>query len=593
MASPMSSTYRVVEHATRAVLFVDVVESVRLIEQDEVDTLSRWLAFVDHVEAEMLPELGGHLVKRLGDGMLLEFPDSRTAMAVAFALRHAINRYNRGLPPDRQLMLRIGGQISDVIVDKDDVYGRGVNLATRLTSLAGPNEIVVSSQVRSELTPMLDADIEDLGECFLKHIKEPVRAYRVGPPGPQPVVAPALPPGELRPSLAIVPFISAHQAVEYDVLGEILAEEAIKTLSHSHDLNVISRLSTTAMRGRNLTLEQISGYLNSDYVLSGSYQAADKRFTLDVELAEAKSGQIIWTDTLSGRIDQVLSGEREVIGRIVTGVSTAIVSREVQRALSQPPPTLKSYTLLLGAIGMMHRLSRRDFDEAHHLLRTVIDRASRQSLPCAWMAKWHVLRVQQGWSIDPQEDGQVALQYTNRALDTDPDSSLALAIDGFVHTNLLRELDIAEERYDRAIAVNPNELLAWLLRGTLYAFRGEGVRAVQDTQRALVLSPLDPHRYFYDSLSASAFIAARRYEDALDYALRSYRANRTHTSTLRVLAVARWQLGQREEARQTAAELLKLQPSLTVRDWLARSPSGNYEVGKEFADILRQVGIPA
>ena len=143
----------------------------------------------------------------------------------------------------------------------------------------------------------------------------------------------------------------------------------------------------------------------------------------------------------------------------------------------------------------------------------------------------------------------MALECTRRALDSDPNCSLALAIDGFVHTNLLKRLDIAQERYDLALAANPNDSLAWLLKGTLHAFMDEGDKAVEYTEMALKLSPLDPQRYFYDSLAASAHLTAGHYDRALELAQRSLRANRSHTSTLRVMTVAQWQLGHRDEAR--------------------------------------------
>jgi tetratricopeptide (TPR) repeat protein len=246
----------------------------------------------------------------------------------------------------------------------------------------------------------------------------------------------------------------------------------------------------------------------------------------------------------------------------------------------------------MGAIALMHRLSPDDFNEARHLLQTLLDRGDRLSVPQAWLGNWHVLRVQQGWSEDPRQDAYHALECTKRALDADPDCSLALAIDGFVHTNLLKKLDVAEDRYDRALSANPSNPLAWLLKGVLHAFQGEGNEAIEYTQRALKLTPLDPHRYFYDSLSASAYIAGAQYDKALELAKRSLRVNRKHTSTLRVMTVAQWRLGLHDQAHHTAQELLRLDPALTVSRWLENSPSGPYRVGQEFAATLREAGIP-
>ncbi len=571
---------------------VDVVESVRLMEQDEKGTISRWLSLVDHIESQVLGARHGRLVKSLGDGLLVEFDDVRSAVSAAFEILAASERANTGLDPTRQILLRMGIEASNIMVEDRDVFGHGVNLAARLATLAGPGEIVVSAQAREALTPDLDADVEDLGDCFLKHVQHPVRAYRIGLPGERPVIKPSIPLGELLPTVAVIPFTGHYATAEHLVLGEILAEEVIGALSRSPEVNVISRLSTTAFRERIITLEEVRLHLNTNYVLSGRYRVNDGNVVLNVELADSKSGQVVWADRLTDQVSGLLAGDQELIGHIVQSIGAAVLSRELRRAQSHALPTLKSYTLLMAAIALMHRLSPHDFEEARKLLETLIERASRQSIPYAWLAKWHVLRVQQGWSDDPAKDGRLALECTKRALDVDPNSSLALAIDGFAHTNLLKKLDVAEDRYDLAIQSNPNDSLAWLLKGTLHAFMADGQRAVEFTQRALKLSPLDPHRYFYDSLAATACLAAHQYEDTLMLAQRSLRANRTHTSTLRAIAIAQWQLGQKDAAYNTAKKLLELEPNLTVSAWLSRSPSAPYQTGVDWAKALRSVGVP-
>jgi class 3 adenylate cyclase/TolB-like protein len=592
MAATTAHRVHSVDRAIRAVLIADVVESVRLIEEDEEGVISRWLALVSHIQTHLLPTCKGKLVKHLGDGMLLEFNTVQDALFAAFGIQRASDSRNHDVAPDRRILLRIGIEVDEVIIDKDDVYGRGVNLASRLATLAGPGEIVISGRAREQLTPGLDGDIEDLGDCYLKHFRDPVRAYRIRPPGLYPANEPGLPPHDLLPALAIVPFAGRDIAPEHNVLGEILAEEMIRELSRSPDVNVISRLSTTAFRGRDYTVQGIGAHLNADYVLSGIYRVTGQQVTLDSELAEAKSGQIIWAKRHKGQIAGILSGKRELIDHVVAAVETAVMSREVQRAYSQALPTLKSYTLMIAAIALMHRLSPHDFEEAQRLLETLVQRAPRQPVPQAWLAKWHVLRVQQGWSANPKEDAALALQCTRRALDTDPQCSLALAVDGFVHTNLLKRLDVGLERYERAIRTNPSDSLAWLLKGTLHAFKSEGLQAVTCTHRALRLSPLDPHRYFYDSLAATAHLSAHQFDRALKAAQRSLRANRTHTSTLRAMAVAQWHLGHHDAARATAQELLRLEPSFTVSGWLERSPSSSYPIGQEWANTFRELGIP-
>jgi class 3 adenylate cyclase/tetratricopeptide (TPR) repeat protein len=577
----------------RTVLVVDLVESVRLIEEDEDGTVRRWREFVSGTSHDVLPAHGGRLVKSLGDGMMLEFEQTPAAVQAAFAIRDACGRLNAGVPANRQMLLRIGAHTGELIEDDLDVYGRSVNLAARLTSLAGPGEIVVSAEVRDLLTPSLDAEVEDLGECYLKHVREPVRAYRLGPPGRWPVIEPgsaAAP--ELRPTVAVIPFVARGVAPEHHVLGEVLADEIISALSRTAALNVISRLSTTAFRGRDTSLTELGTLLNANYVLSGTYRVSGNEVVLVAELADTGSGRVEWSRQLKGDVRGVIAATDDLVDRAIAEVSSVILTRELGRAQTQPLPTLESYALLMGGIALMHRLSQRDFERSRELLRALIDRAPRQAIPQAWLAKWHVLRVQQGWSEDPTADARIALDRTTRAIETDPECSLALAIDGFVQTNLLKRLDVAEERYERAIGTNPNDSLAWLLKGTLHAFKGEGELAVAGTEQALRLSPLDPLKYFYDSLASTAALSAGHHERAIELAQRSLRVNRTHTSTLRALAIAQVQLGRMNDARATAGELMRLEPRLTVTKYLERSPASAYETGKIWSAALRAAGVP-
>jgi len=573
---------------------MDLVESCRLIQDNEAEAAARWRMFKARIEREIVPAYRGRLTRTEGDGLLVTFVELRDALAATFAIQRASREANAGLPPSRHMLLRMGVHVTELFEDERDVYGRGVNLAARLYTLAGPGEIVVSAQVRDQLTPELDADIEDLGECHVKHFDQPVRAYRIGPPGPRPVIergAAFMP--ELRPTIAVIPFAARGGEAAQQVLGEVMADEIISSLSRTAELQVISRLSTTAFRERDATLDEISAFLGARYVLSGAYRTAGDQVVLVTELAEAKSRHILWTQSIRGNSTHIMLGDDELIDRVVAEVSGAIIDRELQRARSQALPSLESSTLLMSAIVLMHRGVSHDFERARDMLEALIDRARRQALPHAWLGKWHVLRFNRGWTDDRTGQARAALDCTRRALDADPECSLALTIDGFVHTNLLKQLDVGQLRYESALSVNPNDSLAWLLKGTLHAFEGEGEDAVDATERALRLSPLDPLRYFYESLGATAALSAGRYERAVELAQRSLRVNRTNTSTLRALAIAQSLLGDLEAARLTVNQVRALEPALTVKTYLERSPSGAYKTGKIWSEALRQAGLPA
>ncbi len=574
------------------IVVVDVVESVRLMEQDEAGAVARWQALLDSVIRPVLPESGGRLVKSLGDGMMLAFAEPRHAVAASLAIQRECARSEVDVDPRQRIWLRIGAHVGEHVAGSIDVYGHSVNVAARLASLAGPGEVIVSADVRDQVTDTLDAALEDLGDCWLKNLSSPVRAYRVGPPGPMPIVEAVSDVASLRPSIAVVPFTGRAVEPDHAVLGEVIAEEVIASLSQTNEIDVISRLSTTALRGRDARSGELGALVGASYVLSGSYATAGARVSISASLSETRSGRVVWSDTLRARTDALVWGRDPAIERLVAAASAAVISRELDRAQRQSLPTLETFTLLLSAISLMHRLSTSEFDRARLMLEAVIERAPRQAEPQAWLAKWHVLRVHQGWSPDAKVDVALAQQRIGRALQFDSQCSLALAVQGLVQTSLLGRLDLAQTSYEQAIDINPNDSLAWLLYGMLRAFKGEGDFAVKATRRALRLSPLDPMRYYYDSLAASAATAAGAYAEAIRLAQRSLKANRTHTSTYRALAISQWEFGDELGARETIARLRALDPALTVGIWLSRSPSRDYPIGQRWADVMRHAGLP-
>ena len=592
MTSPLELT-NTLNRNTKVLLVMDVVESVRLMEQDQDDFVMRWQKMVKQVEEQILPLHGGRIVKSLGDGLMLEFGTAQGAVKAAFSLQAYSQQANVGQPVAQQTHLRMGGHLASFVTDQHDIYGTDVNLTARFCTLAGPNDIVVSAELRDQLVPALDADIEDMGECYLKHVEKPIHAYRIAPPGVSPVWVTL--PGddtELRPTVAVIPFTARTSGPDDAVLGEILAEEIIAALSRTPDLNVISRLSTSTLRGRDASLPDVQSHLNADYVLSGAYRVSGTQLVLVTELIEVRSGRAVWGDSLKSTVQDVLQGEDRITAEVVSHLGAHIVRIEMQRATSRPLPNLESSTLLLGAISLMHRSTRSEFDRVRDMLEYLIDRHRRLPTPRAWLAKWHVLRVTRGLSAGGEEETKRALEQTQRALDVDPSCSLALAVEGFVHCHMLKDLEGAGQRYDMALSANPNDSLAWLFKGVLYAFRDEGTQALISAEKALQLSPLDPLRYFYDSLAATAALSARRYDLAIELASKSLKANRLHSSTLRVLAIAQVQTGQISTANQTIDKLRALDPLLTVTNYQARNPSALFATGKEWTDALRRAGLP-
>jgi adenylate cyclase len=580
----------------RIVVVVDVVESVRVMQEDEAGFIERWRRFVHHVRTELLPKHGGRLVKSLGDGMLLEFEDPRAATACALEQQRHMSSINSGVPTGLMIWLRIGLHVADVVVDDIDVLGSGVNLAARLATLAEPGETVASVELRDALSDGVDASFEDLGEQWLKHLQGSVRAYRVHAPesgglrlyqrGSNDATA-------LQPGIAVMPLAVHFNAAEERWLGEAVADRLTAALSRFSALRVVSRLSTSACAGRSLDPAELRQQLGVPYIVSGRCQVIGTRARLQLELCDARDGSVLWADGRTLPTQQALLEADDLVHELVAAVGATVVEHELRRATSQPLPTLESYALLLAAITLMHRQSPQAFDRSHAMLSHLVERHPRLAAPRAWLGKWHVLRVAQGWSGDAPREAQQAHAVVARALEAEPDHPLALAVDGLVCAYVQRDLKAAGERYDQALDASPSESLAWLFKSALHAYNGEGAQAGKAADRALSLSPLDPMRYYYLTFAATAQLAAGDYGRALTLAQQSVRANRTHVPAFRNLAIAQVLSGDEASAQTTIRELLQLEPTSTVSAFRARYPGRDSSQIDRFAHALSTAGLPA
>ncbi|MEL6565621.1 MAG: winged helix-turn-helix domain-containing protein [Pseudomonadota bacterium] len=406
----------------------------------------------------------------------------------------------------------------------------------------------------------------------------------------EPVITPQLDPRDVLPTLAVLPFRAQADSAHGSMMSMFLGDEIARAISRSEDMNVISRLSTLDLSRRG-GARDAGRLLNADFILSGSVLEMGQTVILMIEFAEADSQLVLWSDRMALPAETWLT-QGESIDEIVTHIRRAIMVNEVRRARSAPLSDLKLFSVLHGAVGLMHRFSFEDFERAQKYLDYVISHAPNHPTPLAWLARWHVLRTVQGWTESAQQEAQTALDLTGRALDMDPDHTLALVCEGQVLAHLEHRLDEAQSRYNAALSLNPNDARGLGLRGMFQAIQDRGEEGKRDTERALHLSPLHPHRFFFLAQAAAANIAAKDYSRAVTLAKESLRLNRTHVSTLRTLTIAQVGADQVEDAKKTAIELLRLHPSMRVSNWLRNSPSSGYELGQSAAEKLRRVGIP-
>lgn len=574
----------------RVLVVVDLVESVRLMRQHEDDVIERWLGFVRIVREEILPQRAGRLVKSLGDGLLIEFVQVSDAVAACLEMQRRMQPFNRHRTVEQAMHLRIGAHAADVVIDELDVFGSGVNLTARLASLAAPGGVVVSDELRDAVVSGLDADIEDLGPCFMKHIEHPVRVWKLA--AADSVVQQSPAELDFRTAIAVMP-LSTLGAEAGDVpIADVFADDLFQALSGHPQCRVISRLSTDRLRNRAFAASELGALLGARYVVSGQIAPSGRCREVRLQVHDAASNDMIWET--QHRLDPatLLVAEPRLGQRVAQEIQAAVHGLELQRFEDAPFAHLEGYSMLLGCISHMHRMSREHFERARLGLDHLVERFPRAAQPYAWIAKRLSLCSAQGWSANPARDLQEAKSAVARSLDLHPDNVLALALKGQIALFSEDDRRTGLQSLRHAIAQGPNEPLAWLYFGHALANEGDVQGSREAVDRANRLAPLDPTRYLFDSMTSYVWVAAGDYEKARKAANASIKANRQHLSSYPTLIVAEMLTGHVDDARRHARAFLAMHPAMSIRA-LAAKHRGSKALVDVTVQALTEAGLPA
>jgi TolB-like protein len=395
------------------------------------------------------------------------------------------------------------------------------------------------------------------------------------------------------PAVAVLPFRAIGGDPSDPVLGDWLAEETSRSLSRSRLIAVISHLSCRQLSLGVIDMEVIRDQLSVDFCVVGSLRRTGGKIVLDADFVDARSGRILWTRQFAEDAERFLAQSGSGISRIVEAIGSAIAEDTLSHVRGLVPAEIEDHRLIVAGVSLMHRSTLRDFARARELIDEALRRDPDAAEAHAWLGKWYVLSVFNGWSTDASHETQMALDCTARALDISPDNSFCLTIDGFAQSNLARRLDIADLRYDAAVTRNPNEALAWLLKGAMHTFRSDGAEAVNAAKRARALSPIDPFSYFYDALTAGSYLCNGDYEQALHLADKSISVNDRHLSTLRIKLFALHFLGRQKEAASVGSQLMLRQPDFCISTYMRHHPSADFRMGKMMAQAMGAAGIPS
>jgi TolB-like protein/Tfp pilus assembly protein PilF len=481
------------------------------------------------------------------------------------SLRRALSDIKSVMGPDFERLMRINN--SEIALDLTAVHFIG---------RPGGGEFLEGLDIR-------DAEFND----WLRGIRQsPEQLFALYSASTQP------PPKSILPTIAVLPFRLVQGGPTHAILGDWLAEEVCRSLSRSGLLAVISHLSARELAVTAIELTQVRAALGVDYFVAGSIRVSDHDVTLDADCIDASNGRILWTRQFNGQLGDFMGLESAAVTEVVRSIGQTIASEAVRHTQGRALTSLEDHHLLVAGVGLMHQLKLTNFARSRELIEEAIRRAPRAAEAHAWLGEWYVMSVYNGWTTDRARDTQLAQDSTLRALDIEPENSFCLTIDGVVNNNLLLRMDVAESRFNAALERNPNEAMAWLLSGVLYAFRDEGAEAVRRVETAMRRSPMDPFSYFFTSLAASAYISAEDYPKALALAEASMAKNDRHLSTLRVKICALHRLGRTDEAREIAAVLMQRQPDFTVADYLKSHPAADFRGTKNVCAALLAAGVP-
>ena len=558
------------ERRLAAVLAADMVGYSRLMEVDETGTLARLKTHRIELIDPAIAKNRGRIIKTTGDGMLVEFHSVAEAVLCAAEIQRRMARRNTDVSPARWMQFRIGINLGDVIVEEDDIFGDGVNVAARLEMLAEPGGICVSGAVRDQVGQRLeDVEFEDLGDQSVKNIARPIRVFRVRLEQ-EPTTAPEDPKDAAlataiskKPSIAVLPLVNMSGDPEQEFFADGLTEDIITELSRFHDLLVISRNSTFVYKGKAVKVQEVAREFGVDYVLEGSVRKAGDRIRVTVQLIDAETDRHIWAERYDRELEDIFAIQDEMTRAIVATLPGRVEAATQDRAKRKTTDNMAAYDCVLAAKVLHHRSTREDNAEAHRLL----DRALALDPNYAHAHAWKACVLGQTWVYDWCAERDATLQQVAAELE------IALALDDSdsdVHRvlaalNLTRDdHDKAAYHQERALALNPNYDLVVVQQGELLTWLGRPEEGIDWIKKAMRLNPYHPER-FWSHLGRACY-CAEKYAEAADAFSRITRPDHTHHA---FLAATFAQMGNAVAAAAHAAEVLKREPKFSVSVYLA------------------------
>ncbi len=587
-----------VQRRLAAVLAADVAGYSRLMGRDEERTLAQLKTLRKTVVDPAIAIHRGRIVKTTGDGVLVEFASAVDAARCAVQIQQEMIDRSAGEEPEQRLEFRIGIHLGDIIIDEDDIFGDGVNIAARLEGIAEPGGICISDDAYRQIRGKIDLAFEDIGKQALKNIAEPMPAWkaRVSGKAPAPVRSDSSPARTQvltlpdKPSIVVLPFDNMSAEPGQDYLADGIVEAITAALSCIRSFFVIARSSAFTYKGRATNARDVGKELGVAYLLEGSVQKVGNRLRIIVQLIETEGGAHVWSSRFDGAIDDFFDLEDRITEQVAGALQPSIRIAEIERSRRKRPQDLGSYDFTMRAMPHVWALEKDESAKALELLERAL--AIDPEYPLALsLAGWcHAQRSVYNWADDIAASQAMARSLAERAAEMSGDDPVILAVLGAVHT-FVRNYGAARVLLERAVTLDPNAAWAWSRLGWLENYTDQPQKAIADFERALRLSPIDPMNFNNYVGIGSAHEVAQEYEEAAAFYRRALEERPNATWIYRNLASVLSGAGRVEEARQVFAELMRYYPDLTISKFkqaMVFSPAVLNRMGEN----LRKLGLP-
>jgi adenylate cyclase len=587
-----------------AVAAIDVVGYARLMGQDESGTLTRLKTHRSEQLAPAISRNNGRLVKTTGDGALIEFASAVDAVRAMIEFQQGLAHLNRNHAEAERIIYRAGVHLGDLLVDGDDLYGAGVNIAARLEGECKPGGILISGAVRDAIDGRLAARLESLGEMALKNIDHPIHAFRVewnaadwqspaAPAGrPARLSQPAAPAPHDKPSIAVLPFqnISGDSEQEYFVDG--LVDDIVTALSRISLFFVIARNSSFAYKNRVIDVRDVGRELGVRYVLEGSVRKSGDRLRITGQLVDTASGNHLWADRFDGSMEDVFELQDKITSSVVAAIEPKVQRAEIKRAQAKPTESLGAYDYYLRALTVVDEVSDLSVTRALDLLAHAVEADPGFSAAYGLIANCHWYRLVQSWG-SPIEAQARGLEAARRAVEFGKEDPVALARGGLGIAFLGGRPKEGLAHIERALALNPNSLLARRYGGWVSWFIGDHEKSIENFTRSMELSPMDPGAYdAYAGISFPYFFT-RRFDEALAWNDKALRDRSRFAPALWLRTAILGITGRpKEEVQEAIRRLREIEPGASIASIQRRASAIRPEDLQLAEEGLRKAGLP-